>query len=279
MTGSHQEQIEGGQRFPFGENWKQFLSRLNENQIEIAKESICTMLELDSMAGRSFLDVGCGSGLFSLAARSLGARVCSFDFDPQSVACANELRRRYFPSDPQWSVAEGSILDEDFVVGLGKYDFVYAWGVLHHTGDMWSALRNAAKPVSPGGVLFVAIYNDQNILSTFWHRVKKIYCTGRLGRYSVLAVFIPWFFMRTLAVGVVKFKNPIRPFTNYSEKRGMSIFNDWLDWLGGYPFEVAKPEQIWRYYRDLRFDLVNFVSTNRLGCNQYVFQKRAEHAC
>src|SRR5262245_27430993 len=103
------------------------------------------MLEIDSLAGLSFLDIGSGSGLFSLAARRLGARVHSFDYDPQSVACAAELRRRYFPGDPQWVVEEGSALDADYLTRLGKFDIVYSWGVLHHTGRMWRSEEHTSE--------------------------------------------------------------------------------------------------------------------------------------
>ncbi len=53
---------------------------------------------METLAGNSFLDVGSGSGLFSLAAMRLGAdRVHSFDYDPQSVGCTKELKRRFPP--------------------------------------------------------------------------------------------------------------------------------------------------------------------------------------
>src|ERR1044072_5239228 len=100
------------------------------------------MLEVDNLLGKKFLDVGSGSGLFSLAARRLGAQVHSFDYDPQSVACTGELRRRYFPDDLHWVVQQGSVLDQGYLASLGSFDVVYAWGVLHHTGAMWRALDN-----------------------------------------------------------------------------------------------------------------------------------------
>src|SRR5205807_740046 len=125
-----------------------------------AESSLKRMLEVESLAGRSFLDIGSGSGLFSLAARRLGARVRSFDYDPQSVACTRELRRRFYPDDADWQIEEGSVLDEGYVRALGTFDVVYSWGVLHHTGAMWRALAHAALPVAVGGKLFIAIYND-----------------------------------------------------------------------------------------------------------------------
>lgn len=141
-------QIEDGQRFAFGENWRQFLDLLDKDRIVAAERSLQTRLgELD---GLRFVDVGSGSGLFSLAARRLGAHVVSFDFDPESVACTAELRSRMPGGDSEWKVLAGSALDRPFLRSIGEFDVVYSRGVLHHTGDMWAALENVAALIAPG---------------------------------------------------------------------------------------------------------------------------------
>src|SRR3712207_3012789 len=157
---SHAVEVARGERFEFGKNWTRFLSTLTEESIRKAEQSLKDMLEVDDLRNTSFLDIGSGSGLFSLAARRLGARVHSFDYDPHSVACAEELRRRYFPDSPRWVVQQGSALGAAYVRSLDKFDVVYSWGVLHHTGEMWKGLANAEQAVAPGGKLFIAIYND-----------------------------------------------------------------------------------------------------------------------
>src|SRR5207237_4161917 len=160
IMSTHAIEIAHGERFEFGKNWSRFLNVLDERRIARAEESLKQMLEVDDLEGKRFLDIGSGSGLFSLAARRLGARVHSLDYDPQSIACTKELRRRYFNKDSDWRIEEGSALDADYLKSLGTFDVVYSWGVLHHTGAMWSALENAQLPVAEGGKLFVAIYND-----------------------------------------------------------------------------------------------------------------------
>ncbi|HKY27860.1 MAG TPA: class I SAM-dependent methyltransferase, partial [Pyrinomonadaceae bacterium] len=160
MMTSQVLEIAQGERFQFGENWKHFLSTLNETRIVEAEKSLKEMLQVEDLTDKSFLDVGSGSGIFSLAAKRLGARVHSFDYDPESVACTMELRRRYFSDDSDWTVEEGSVLDTKYLQSLGKFDVVYSWGVLHHTGKMWQALENVSQPVSRDGKLFIAIYND-----------------------------------------------------------------------------------------------------------------------
>jgi len=144
------------QRFSFGRNWQKFLQHVDKERIEAAQSALVEMVGGESLEGLRFLDIGSGSGLSSLAARRLGARVVSFDYDPQSVACTTELRRQYFPDDSEWRVEQGSILDLEYVDALGQFDIVYSWGVLHHTGQMRQGLAAAARLVSPGGTLFIA---------------------------------------------------------------------------------------------------------------------------
>src|SRR3712207_6573115 len=103
---SHAVEVARGERFEFGKNWTRFLSTLTEESIRKAEQSLKDMLEVDDLRNTSFLDIGSGSGLFSLAARRLGARVHSFDYDPHSVASTRELQRRSFPEDSAWTVEE-----------------------------------------------------------------------------------------------------------------------------------------------------------------------------
>jgi 2-polyprenyl-3-methyl-5-hydroxy-6-metoxy-1,4-benzoquinol methylase len=172
----HSIEVASGERFEFGKNWAAFLSIVDEERISMAEASLKEMLECEDLNGKRFLDIGSGSGLFSLAARRLGATVHSFDFDSNSFSCTQELRRRFFPGDANWRIEQGSALDADYVSGLGKFDIVYSWGVLHHTGEMWRALENAVLPVNEGGKLFIAIYNDTGSQAHRWHWIKKTYC-------------------------------------------------------------------------------------------------------
>lgn len=262
-------------RFAFGKNWRRYLSVVDEDRIREAERSIRDLLGVADLQGRSFLDVGSGSGLFSLAARRLGARVHSFDYDADSVECTDQLRRQHQGNDPAWTVERGSILDANFIRSLGTFDIVYAWGVLHHTGAMWDALANAGALVGAGGMLAIAIYNDQGNWSKRWRAVKRFYCSGALGKSIVTASFVPGFVMRNFVSDLVGIRNPAARYGEYRRNRGMSVLHDWIDWLGGYPFEVARPEEIFDYFRDRGFELRRLKTCRgTVGCNEYVFGRR-----
>ena len=263
---AHTEEVARGDRFEFGANWTRFLRLLNEDRIRAAEEALKEMLQVDDLHGKRFLDIGSGSGLMSLAARRLGASVTSFDYDPQSVACTQELRARFFEGDRSWIATTGSVLDDDFMIQLGTHDIVYSWGVLHHTGQMWKAIANAAARVADHGQLFIAIYNDQGVPSRYWNAVKRIYNSNAAGRAAMTLLHIPNVYLARIAVRAARGK--------IGADRGMSLWYDMLDWLGGYPFEVAKPERILDFIRPLGFSLVKLKTCGgRYGCNEFVFQR------
>jgi 2-polyprenyl-6-hydroxyphenyl methylase/3-demethylubiquinone-9 3-methyltransferase len=269
-----------GTRFAFGENWRRYLKSIDDSRIALADDSLRVALETTTLAGKTFLDIGSGSGLFSLAARRLGARVRSFDYDAESVACTAALRAQYFPHDPDWIVERGSVLDDPYLAALGTFDVVYSWGVLHQTGDMWKALDNVHRLVAPGGRLVISIYNDAGGQSARWKVIKQVYNSIPRPLRIPFAVLVTIPSELRAAAGACVRLQPreyIETWTRYGEtKRGMCRSTDILDWVGGYPYEVAKTDAIFDFYRARGFELTKLkCSAGPLGCNEYVFAKHA----
>ena len=269
-------------RFEFGENWKSFLRHLDEDRIDQACRSLGTLTGMDDslnrpLAGKTFLDLGSGSGLFSLAAFRMGAQVVSIDYDPQCVACTDQLRRRESAPDERWRIHQGSVLDETLMQSLGSFDIVYSWGVLHHTGQMHRAIDAATYRVAANGMLAIAIYNDQGAASRRWLAIKKTY--HRLPkplRPAWVTMIASWYESKFALARLARGRNPL-PFADWKKKkldRGMSAWHDWADWVGGLPFEVASPDEIIGRLSKKGFQVAHQTTVGKgWGCNEFVFRK------
>lgn len=238
-------------RFGFGANWADYVEKnFSSERVEISKNHLLGFLKLDSLVGKTFLDIGCGSGLHSLAAwRAGAARVVSFDYDRNSVATTKKLHELSGGPD-NWCVMHGSVLDKDFMNSLPKSDVVYSWGVLHHTGSMWEAVRNAASCLHDKSVFYIALYSKDAYVSPpydYWLSVKREYNHAGVFKKK----WMEWrYALNDLGPQVVRGKNPFAHIRNYKKTRGMSYWHDIKDWLGGYPMEFAGNKETEHFARE-----------------------------
>jgi len=262
-------------RFGFGENWLDFARDLSAGQIAEAETSVRILLQRDTFAGLRFVDVGSGSGLFSLAARRLGAHVHSFDFDAESVLCTMRLRDRYFPGDSDWTVEQGSILDRNYVRKLGTFDIVYSWGVLHHTGAMHDALGAAASMVAPGALFAFALYH-RTLMCGPWRWEKRWYAgASPAAQRRARSLYIGLLRLRFRLIGR-DFQSYV---ANYRSLRGMNFTHNVHDWMGGYPYESVSAREVDALMRRLGFARVHVTSTPLTigffgsGCDEYLYRR------
>jgi 2-polyprenyl-6-hydroxyphenyl methylase/3-demethylubiquinone-9 3-methyltransferase len=268
-------------RYEFGANWQSFVQNaLNEERIANAVTSLKEFLGLEDLRGRSFLDIGSGSGLFSLAAHLLGAaRVTSFDYDPNSVASGRALKQRFAIPDERWTLQRGSVLDPAFMATLAPADVVYSWGVLHHTGRMWDAIDAASAQVLPGGWFGISIYNRVDRFpdsSRMWWHIKRRYArsSGPVRRIMEAAYIGNFAFNR-----LVTLRNPLTPILDREGegRRGMEFLHDVRDWLGGFPYEYATSGEVFDHvHRRTGYQLERLVTWEGNACNEFLFHRSGD---
>lgn len=266
--------MENKSRFAFGKNWSDFVNnKLDDKRIEEAKKSIIKMIKLEDLSQYTFLDIGCGSGIFSLAANLLNAKyVYSFDYDGEAVKTTKQLRDIYNISESDWKISEGDILNEEWLSGIPNADIVYSWGVLHHTGSMWKAIENAITKVNPNGYLAISIYNHVNTprdSSKMWWRIKKFYNNApKLIKKMMVYLFIIKIFLSHLKNG----RNPIKEIKRYGE-RGMDFYHDAKDWVGGFPYEYAYAEEVIHFLKNFKtYELIYLNQKTGNACNEFTFR-------
>lgn len=263
---------ERGSHFDFGKNWASYAADISEEKID---EAVIGMRRLvgDSLNGKTFLDIGCGSGLHSLAALRLGAAsVSAIDLDGDSVRTTRDTLTRFAPAS-SWTVSETSVFD--LALAPRKFDVVYSWGVLHHTGDMYRAIECAAAAVSPGGIFAFALYRRTR-LCWAWKVEKRWYARTSVQRQR-------W--MQRVYTSMMRLAMRIRGqeladyVASYKSNRGMDYHHDVHDWLGGWPYESIAPDEVQKRMTGLGFVPVRVFAQTGIslgmfgsGCDEYIYR-------
>lgn len=260
-------------RFEFGDNWYRFIQKnCTEENIRASRKHLLDFLEKLDLRGKTFLDIGCGSGLHSLAAIEAGASVVhGFDYDPDSVRATKYVQKlRNNPSN--WTVEQGSVLDVQFMLKLPCYDLVYSWGVLHHTGDVWKAIRNAAERVAPQGLFYISLYSSDVQVSPppeFWLEIKRKYVAAGYWQRRSMDLWYIWRFM--MGGNLLALPKVVGRFFTHKKNRGMSLFTDIRDWLGGWPMEFVPDKVAVDFCEELGLRLVK-IKTGE-ACTEFLFSR------
>jgi 2-polyprenyl-6-hydroxyphenyl methylase/3-demethylubiquinone-9 3-methyltransferase len=267
--------LEFESHFSFGENWAQYAQKIDERRIEEAERSLIRLLGgREWIEGKTFLDIGCGSGLFSLAAVRLGCkRLLAVDLDPNSVETTRRTLERYAPAGANWDCKRISVFDLD-PAHVGTFEVVYSWGVLHHTGAMYKAIEKASTVVATKGTLALALYGKTPFCG-LWRIEKRIY--SRSPKW-VQRVIEHVYHVAVAARLALKGESLKKRRETYFQQRGMDMYHDTRDWLGGYPYESISPHEAMTFLHKLGFAPIrSFVSPCigllGAGCDEYSFTK------
>jgi 2-polyprenyl-6-hydroxyphenyl methylase/3-demethylubiquinone-9 3-methyltransferase len=263
--------------YEFGRNWERFVtSSFTSERVKIAGAHMLEFLGIDSFEGQYFLDIGCGSGIHSLAALRAGAsRIVSFDSDPVSVATTQKLME--LAGNPEsWTTFQGSVLDKQLISSLEPPDIVYSWGVLHHTGEMWQAIANTADLLRPGALIYLALYSaDMHVHPSqeYWLAVKQRYNLAGAARRWAMEIWYVW--RHIMKCNPLALPGLVRTILTYKSGRGMSFLTDARDWLGGWPMEFAKDRDVLKYFIEERDCILENLRTG-MANTEFLFRQRLE---
>lgn len=258
-------------RFGFGRNWKSYSKLITKERLAKAELHLKDRFQVEGFEGK-FLDIGCGSGVFSVSALNLGAEVKGFDYDINSVETSKKVLSQFSQGNTNWEITQGDILTANHNNDISNSDFIYSWGVLHHTGNMNLAIENVAKNAKSGSRWVVAIYNDLGDESKMWTKLKKLYVDFPPLRPFLLAYSYYRFWAKQQFHSAIHLRDPFDGWRNYTiDSRGMSAWYDLIDWAGGYPFEVASPDWMKNKIEPYGWKLEKMWRNEGIGNNEFLF--------
>lgn len=250
--------------FNFGENWRRFSENsLDNRKFEMALSSLEQLIGQEKIKAGTFLDIGCGSGIFAIAASLAGAqKVIGIDISKESITASINNKKK-FASQSTIDFFHKSLFDDD-ISQIGKFDIVYSWWVLHRTGNMWKSIDIASKLVAPHPLFVIAIYNKHWSSGT-WKLIKRLY--NAMPKFIQRLMIWIFYLIIVIAKLIVTHRNPFK-----KKRRGMSFYYDVIDWVGGYPYEYASREEIINRLERIGFKCIKFVKpVVPTGCNEFVF--------
>jgi SAM-dependent methyltransferase len=259
--------------FEFGQNWRDYAKTIDGARIESAVQGLNKLFP-QGLSGKTFLDIGCGSGLHSLAALMLGASsVLATDLDENSVSTTRAVLSQNFSDTTRWTAKAISVFDMTPET-TGQFDVVYSWGVLHHTGDMWRAIERAGKLAKPSGQFALAIY-AKTTFDPVWKIEKRIYSgSPKAGQWIIRQGYLAALFSAYALRG----RNPLSLFSK-ARVRGMNFLHDVHDWLGGFPYETASAEELrdricaLGFTEERSFPIAPTMGVFSSGCHEFVFRR------
>jgi ubiquinone/menaquinone biosynthesis C-methylase UbiE len=212
--------------------------------------------------GKSVLDAGCGTGIFSIIfARNGAGRVIGIDISPGSLETARTLKTRFAVDNAEFRLQD--------MLGLpfadGSFDIVWAWGTVHHTTDPFRAISELIRVLRPGGSLFLAVYKRTKV--TFIHEVirKTLIRTPRR-TWTALSKIMAFFL------------SPVVFFFKKREKsrKGEKLEELILDWYFVPIRHYYAPEEIREFLNEKGLDVEKFLpASGRFdSSSNFIFKAR-----
>jgi ubiquinone/menaquinone biosynthesis C-methylase UbiE len=117
-------------------------------------------------AGSNALEIGCGLGTLAMNWAETGAALTAVDLNETSIA---QTRRRFELKGLPGRIEQMDARELAFADGA--FDYVYSWGVLHHSTALDRSLEEMMRVLKSGGGFGLMVYNRRSFL----HWYKSVY--------------------------------------------------------------------------------------------------------
>jgi len=122
----------------------------------------------EEVRGRTVLDAGCGTGIFSIIFANKGAaKVMGIDISPGSLMTAESLRKKFNLQNVEFQKQD--MLELPF--GDETFDIIWAWGTVHHTTAPFKAISELVRVLKRGGSFLLAVYRKTRL--TLVHEIIR----------------------------------------------------------------------------------------------------------
>jgi ubiquinone/menaquinone biosynthesis C-methylase UbiE len=216
----------------------------------------------EEVQGKSILDAGCGTGIFSIIFANKGAdQVTGIDISEGSLHTAQSLKEKFGLKNAEFEKQDMLALpfpDRSF-------DIVWAWGTVHHTTDPFKAIDELIRVLKPSGSILLAIYKRTRL--TFIHEIiRKILVRTPRKTWKVLA--------KILAI----FLSPVIFLLKKREKsrKGEKLEELIIDWYFVPIRHYYKPGEIKNYLEERGFSVEKFLpASGRFdSTSNFIFKAR-----
>lgn len=200
----------------------------------------------DEVKGKSVLDSGCGTGIFSIIFAKNGAgQVTGIDISPGSLGTAEGLKQKFGLSNARFE--QQDMLHLPYPDAC--FDIVWAWGTVHHTTDPLGAIDGLIRVLKPGGSILLAIYKKTKV--TWIHEaIRKTLVRTPRRSWNALAKIMAFF--GTPIVWTFKRREKAR--------QGETLSELILDWYFVPIRHYYKPDEIRTFLEGKGFKIENYLA-------------------
>lgn len=131
-----------------------------EKRRQTLEPFIKDLVKFNQWRNKKVLEIGCGIGIDTAEFARVGAEISAIDISSHSIELARK-RLDFYSLLADINIGDAEHLD----FSENYFDFVYSWGVLHHTPDIKKAVSEVFRVLKPGGEFCAMLYHKKSLVA------------------------------------------------------------------------------------------------------------------